>query len=368
MSQPKDLPGEAEGLLIDPSVTGQSHLLVNTGIARLVLARYRRLTIIAEEGHCAALAQYLGAADCERITFIPWQDRFTVHKVVRKFVAGRQFDQIIFTNLEYKIFAHMHLFHQRASRKPILWVLHSHLVDAAATGRAARIKNLLKWTLLFRMFPRAKLVVLGHRVRANIETLIGRVFRRGNIASIIHPIGVARLPDRDAPLSAAPPRAIFISGWHAMPPENRHILERLEEVPPEDRRFEIVALSTRFQGREGYRSFSMEYSDRLNHIAEADFFLHLPSDAYRLQASGAVMDMLVTGTPMIGLRTDFGDEIEGLIGPFGYFFDNREDLLRFLLSAEIDPAEVARFRANLAKGHGTILALSQKQFDDLRNA
>lgn len=360
-------PGGPSALLIDPSVVGQSHILVNTGVLRLALARYPRIEVIAEASHCDALREYLGAEACARITFVPWHRRPEIRKTVRDVVRGRTFDQILFTNMEYDLFVYMSLFHQGASRKPILWVLHSHLVDAAATGGRARIKNLVKWYFFFRAFRRARFIVLGERIRANVEALIGPFFRRGNIGAVIHPVGVAPLPEgrSAAGRSGRLPRVIFMSGWHALSPRNQALLDALDGIPPEDRRFEVVAVSNRFEGVNDNKAFSMEYTDRLTRIAQADFFLHLPSDPYRLQASGAVMDMLLTGTPMIGLRTDFGEEMAGIIGPFGYFFNSRDDLLRFLSTATPDPDEVAAFRANLAAGYATIVARSQAQFDGL---
>lgn len=367
MNSYERLSGGPSALLIDPSVLGQSHILVNTGVVRLALARYPRIDIIAEASHCDALEEYLGPEACARISFVPWHRRSEIRKTIRDFIKGRQFDQILFTNMEYDLFVYMCLFHQGASRKPILWVLHSHLVDAAATGAKARIKNLVKWYFFFRAFRGARFIVLGERIRANVEAQIGPFFRRGNIEAIIHPVGVVP-PERrfgGAEPSARLPRVIFMSGWHALSPRNQALLEALDRLAPEARRFEIVAVSNRFEGADDTKAFSMEYTDRLNRIAQADFFLHLPSDPYRLQASGAVMDMLLTGTPMIGLRTDFGEELAGIIGAFGYFFDNRDDLLRFLSTASPDPAEVASFRANLAAGYDTIVARSQAQFDRL---
>ena len=358
--------GERSALLIDPSVVGQSHLLVNTGIARLAVSRHERVTLIAEATHCDALKQYLGPDISAQITFVPWRRRSEIRKTIRQVIAGRQFDQIIFTNVEYLLFAYMVIFHWRASRKPILWMLHSHFVNAVGPKKAWRIKTLMKWYLLFRTSERVKFVVLGSRIRANIEAMIGSLARPGSIISIIHPVGIAPLTEdrRSAAVSASrTPRVLFIPGWHALLPGNQELLSNLERIAPEARRFEVVVLANKFEGANNKKTFLMEYTDRLNQIAQAEFFLHLPSDPYRLQASGAMMDMLLTGTPMIGLRTDFGEELTGIIGDFGYFFDDREGLLHFLRSAELDLAEVHRFQANLAAGYEKIVALSQAQFD-----
>ncbi|TXM98242.1 hypothetical protein FV242_29350 [Methylobacterium sp. WL64] len=352
--------------MIDPSVVGQSHLLVNTGVVRLAIARHARVSVIAETTHCDALKQYLGPDISNQIAFVPWRRRSEIRKKIREVIARKQFNQIIFTNIEYGMFAYMAFFHRGASRKPILWIIHSHLVNAFAPGKATRIKNLIKWYFLFRAFRKMKFIVLGERIRANVEAVIGPFFRRGNITAIFHPVGIAQLPEGSlgAPSpSYRLPQVIFMSGWHSISPKNQELLSNLERIPPEFRRFEFAALSNRFERTNDKKSFSMEYADRLNVIAEADFFLHLPSDSYHLQASGAVMDMLLTGTPMIGLQTDFGEELTGIIGPFGYFFEDQDDLLRFFWSAELDPAEVRRFRANLASGYEKIVALSQVQFD-----
>ncbi len=358
-------PEDRSALIIDPSVVGQSHLLVNTGFIRLVLGRYPRVTIIAEKTHCDALARYLGAEAGDRVEFVPWSRKSDIRRTIRAFIAGRRFDQILFTNMEYGLFVYMSLFHRKASRRPTLWVIHSHLANALKPGKAARIKNLIKWYVLFRLFRNVRFVVLGQRIKRNVEALIGPFFQRDNVAAIFHPIGIAKLPENGSGRAPRLPRVFFMSGWHALSPENRALLDALDRIPPEARHFEIAAQANRFGEANKQKSFAMEYMDRLGLIAEADFFLHLPSDPYRLQASGAVMDMLLTGTPMIGLRTDFGEELTGIIGPFGYFFDNRNDLLRFLSSKGPDPVEVRAFRANLNAGYDTILALSRAQFDEV---
>ena len=370
MSNRKRLFGEQSALLIDPSVVGQSHLLVNTGIVHLAATRYKRIIIIAESTHCDALKQYLGKEVGDQVTFIPWRRRKDIKQTIRKFIARQQFDQIIFTNLEYNIFAYMGVFHRKASRNPPLWVFHSHIVNAAASGKAARFKNLIKLYFLFRVFRRVRFIVLGERIRSNFEALISPFFRLGNITSIIHPIGIARLQNNslkicDSKSVSRLPRVIFMSGWHTLSPQNQTLLKKLESISSESKHFELIARSNKFEGTFNRKSFSMEYVDRLTQIAEADFFLHLPSDSYRLQASGAVMDMLLTGTPIIGLRTDFGEELTEIIGQFGYFFDNQNDLINFFCSAVLDSTEFERFKTNLEMGYNKIMELSQNQFDAL---
>ncbi|WP_323162582.1 hypothetical protein, partial [Pseudomonas rhodesiae] len=71
------------------------------------------------------------------------------------------------------------------------------------------------------------------------------------------------------------------------------------------------------------------------------------------------------GTPIIGLRTDFGEELAEIIGPFGYFFDKHDEVLRFFSSSDFNPAEFDQFRSNLAAGYEKIVALNQTQFDDV---
>jgi len=361
---------EENALLIDPSVVGQSHILVNTGMVCLAASRYTRVTVIAESTHCDALEQYLDLNIASRVTFIPWSRRAEIRSIVRKLIAKDRFDLVLFTNLEYGIFVYMNVFHRGITQRPILWTLHSHLVNLGLTSRVTRIKNFVKWYFLFCAFRKVKFIALGGRIRANIETAIGPLFYRSNIAALMHPVGIRKLPGPALDASdirTRSPRVIFMSGWHGLSPKNKELLGELERLDSSSSRFELVSLSNSFKSvsNQKVKSFAIDYADRLKEITKADFFLHLPSDPYRLHASGALMDMLLTGTPIIGLRTDFGEELAEIIGPFGYFFDKHDEVLRFFSSSDFNPAEFDQFRSNLAAGYEKIVALNQTQFDDV---
>ena len=60
--------------MVDPSVVGQSHLLVNLGFIDLCLGIFSDVEVVAEETHCAALVHY-GADRTGRVTFHPYKDR-----------------------------------------------------------------------------------------------------------------------------------------------------------------------------------------------------------------------------------------------------------------------------------------------------
>jgi hypothetical protein len=364
-----DLYGSFSGrhaLIVDPSVVGQSHLLVNTGVVRLAASRYEHVTVIAETNHCCFLKDYLGKKRCERISFVPWQHRSDVIKLFRSIARIQQFDQIIFTNIEYIVFAYVNIFHSGASKRPCLWIIHSHLVTAGTSGRISGVKNSIKWLFLFVLFEKVKFVVLGTRIRENFENLLIPYFKRNNIRSVMHPIGIAKLLRPAVDLVEAPskrPYILFMSGWHGLSLKSQELISALKQVSTERRTFEFDALAVKFEPGFEEKSFAMDYTDRLCQISKADYFLHLPGDSYRLQASGAVMDMLLTGTPIIGLETDFGEEIARIIGPFGYFFKNHDDLLSFLVTGNLDPDQAREFRSNLAAGYNKIVAISELQFD-----
>ncbi|TXN61066.1 hypothetical protein FV228_21795 [Methylobacterium sp. WL18] len=353
-------------LLVDPSVVGQSHILVNTGIIRLATTRYSRVTIIAETTHCEAIKRYLCREIGDKVDFVTWRHRHEIVGIVQNFLAKKQIDQIIMTNISYRLFLYMNLFGVRASKNPIFWMFHSHFVDACGRDLRVRVKNFIKWYFLFRLFKNVRFIVLGERIRINIENSIGKFFHPDKISVINHPIGISRIPRVESDVSESLPKSVrilFMYGWHGLSIKNNILLEEIKKLSSTTCKFKLSVLSNEFKKSNNERSFSIDYAERLKEISKCDLFLYLPNDSYRLQASGATMDMLLTNTPMIGLRTEFGEELAELIGPFGYFFDTQSDLLQFLHSKNYDSVEISQFRANLTAGYDKILAICQAQFD-----
>lgn len=67
-------------------------------------------------------------------------------------------------------------------------------------------------------------------------------------------------------------------------------------------------------------------------LHRADFFLFLyPPGSYRLMASGAFLDAVRIGRPVLALRTAYFEEMFGMAGEFGRLFDNIEDMADFII-------------------------------------
>lgn len=73
-----------------------------------------------------------------------------------------------------------------------------------------------------------------------------------------------------------------------------------------------------------------EFSDRLRNL---DFLLFLyPLDSYKLTASGAIMDAIEWGIPILAIRNDYFCKIFDNYGSFGYLVNNKYELKDLILS------------------------------------
>ena len=74
-----------------------------------------------------------------------------------------------------------------------------------------------------------------------------------------------------------------------------------------------------------------EFSDRLEKL---DFLLFLyPLDSYKLTASGAIMDAIEWGIPIIAIKNDYFCNMFENYGPFGYLVNDKYELKDVILSS-----------------------------------
>lgn len=100
------------------------------------------------------------------------------------------------------------------------------------------------------------------------------------------------------------------------------ITSRLEELKSLG-----ISLPSNFgQGQVTRKEFS-------NRLKELDFILFLyPQDSYKLTASGAIMDAIEWGIPVLAIKNDYFCNIFDNYGPFGCLVDNKHELKDLILS------------------------------------
>jgi hypothetical protein len=350
-------PGRDRIILVDPSVLGQSHLLVNLGIITLCRELYDHVDVVAEKAHCEALEQY-GATTSGQVTFHPYESKADLSP---RLLAGLDRSApMIFLNLEYQFFVRV-MSSRLVRDRPVLWTLHSHFASPP-TSVLSRAKFLLRKQLLFKLFTRSRFIVYGTRIRQNLLDALGGSVDGARIKAVIHPLGVEQiLPAEPA---AGPVRISFVRGWHAPPPETEAVLSALAEVSEAEHALELsVIANVMLQRPDGSKVISSDYHDRLKRLTDTDLVLYLPTNDYSLQASGALMDSFVSGCPLLGLQTDFQQEIESLVGPVGFFFGSTEELLEFVRSFA-DPGsrrDIEVRRQNLLNGYDTIMKAAERE-------
>jgi hypothetical protein len=357
----KTEPSVGGALLVEPSVNGQSHILVNSGFVDIALNLYGTVTVMARASHVDALEAYLDAEKLQRITFIRYEKQRLLESY-RKEVASHRYDCVIFLNINYNLFLRLNLLAHKRSNGPLYWVGHSHFLTFEDSGPAAAIKNKLKKMMMFNRLFNSTFIVCGQRIKSNVDALVDA---GDKVKGIFHPIGINRLADSqpEATLEPGTFSLLHINGWHQASPSKIAAIQSVEAIAAQRKviRFKDVKASIATDKDERY--FSRDYKVRLGIIRDYSYFLHLPENAYRLQASGALMDLLLIGTPVIGLRSDFGTELAGIIGDFGYFFDSYAEIVAFLGQADAAQiiADRARFSQNLLTGYQTVKDLSLAQ-------
>lgn len=348
-------------LLVEPSVNGQSHILVNSGFVDIALTLYATVTVIARDSHVDALEAYLDPDKLPRIRFVRY-DKDGPLDSYRKEVARHRYGRIIFLNINYSLFVRLNLLGPRRNNGPLYWVGHSHFLTFDDHGVAERVKNKMKKAMMFSRLFNSIFIVCGQRIKTNVDALLDQGEK---VRTIFHPIGINPLPAVDLEVTPEPGTfsLLHINGWHQASPRKIEAIEAIEAIAARRGtiRFKDVKASIASENDERY--FSRDYKDRLGMIGRYSYFLHLPENPYTLQASGALMDLLLIGTPVIGLQTDFGLELAEIIGEFGYFFDSYDEITAFL--EEADAAQVmanrARLSQNLRAGYQTVKDLSLAQ-------
>ena len=358
----EDRPACGHALLIDPSVRGQSHILVNTGFIEIALRMYKDVTVIAHQSHVDALLQYMSLELSASVRFISYTDSNEMMKAYKQENANSLIENIIFLNIEHSFYHKVNTMNILAGRKNLFWVAHSHFLSFNNPGKLNRIKNIVKKISLFNAIYKSKIIVCGKNIEGNINAIINQGKK---IRPVFHPIGIDPLPvyKQVEVMDEVKVSLIHINGWHEASAIKVDTIEKINNVANLSSGLIFNDVKSGVSTDQGERRFNRDYHDRLQMISEFSYFIHIPEDAYRLQASGALMDLLLTRTPVIGLKTDFGSELGKAIGSFGYFFDSHESLVDFIRSA--DPATMLAdrlgFVRNLANGYNIVKAMSLRE-------
>ncbi|HUX36373.1 MAG TPA: hypothetical protein VMV44_00605 [Rectinemataceae bacterium] len=119
------------------------------------------------------------------------------------------------------------------------------------------------------------------------------------------------------------------------------------------------ALSAFDNGLVEHSAFGRQLSPDLydEGLRRADFFLFLyPPGSYRLMASGALLDAVRIGRPVLALRTPYFEEVFGMSGEIGRLFDSIEGIADFVaeFSQSLDGESYAFWLANLGSLRGKI--------------
>lgn len=100
---------------------------------------------------------------------------------------------------------------------------------------------------------------------------------------------------------------------------------------------ELKSLGVSFPKNDGKGQIPIEeFSER---ISQLDYILFLyPSDSYKLTASGAIMDAIKWGKPIISIRNDYFENIFRKYGEFGFLvndFSEMKDKIRSLIKTQM---------------------------------
>ncbi len=178
----------------------------------------------------------------------------------------------------------------------------------------------------------------GEKIKQNFLSHVHQPFFKSRVHAIFHPMGVDfstsghHQPDLNSPFSI-----IFYKGWGETRDEYAEGIRKLTEIAEKSRMFNIFVLesSVSKSTADGIRIFKDDYVDRLTEICGHDFMLFLPDDDHALMASGRIMDSVVMSLPVIGIRTDFADELAEKIGEFGFFFENVNQIIEFFSNVDV---------------------------------
>ena len=355
-------PASGGALLIDPSVYGQSHILVNTGFINIALDLYGHVTVVARDSHIDALIQYMDKQKAAQVRFVKFEDRSAVFGLYKNEITAKRYDNILFLNIDHLLYYKVNALNMINNGNEIYWVGHSHFLKFEKSGVVNVVKNQIKKKLFFNQLFNSTIIVCGQNIKKNIDLLLDT---GDKVKAIFHPIGIDKIPDKGlgVPPASGNFSLLHINGWHEVTAGKTAAIESIKSLALQDRSFDFEDVKSSVSTDKDERYFSRDYKNRLEAIAGFSFFLHLPENSYRLQASGALMDMLLTGTPVIGLKTDFGEELKNSIGKFGYFFQSYDEIIDFLtnIDAEAIIADRIEFSKNLLSGYETIKDMSLQQ-------
>lgn len=357
-------------IIVDPSVVGESHILVNTGFIRHFANIAREIIVISEASHAQALQKYVDLTGSDvSISYRGYRDRSEVTDLIDKAALEAPTDLLFFFNLEYNVWLHCNMAGRKYYKGLKCWVFHSHLASLGKSGLRNKVISKLKAFFLINLFPNNRFIVLGENIKANTLRALPGFVGAKRLHSVIHPVGVQSSNAKPTGNTASTTRGtsiLFLHGWHRLPEMRLQTLARLAEIARIKGRFEFVEIKNEFSNSALGRSFSKPYNERLDMIGAADFLLQLPTDPYTFQASGAIMDMIVTRTPGIGIASDFSNYLEGQVGKFGYFFETEDEIVEFLsdFPAKQHADDYQNFVSNLATASSRIEQLGRA---DLRN-
>ncbi|MFC6788921.1 hypothetical protein ACFQE0_04325 [Methylobacterium komagatae] len=341
-------------IIVDPSVVGESHILVNTGFIRHFAHIAREIIVIAEASHAQALQKYADLTGSDAtISYRGYHDRSEVTGLIDKATSEAPTDLLFFFNLEYNVWLHCNIAGRKHYKGLKCWVFHSHLASLGKSGLHNKVIAKLKAFFLINLFPNNRFIVLGENIRANTLRALPGFVRAKRLHSVIHPVGVHgqnAKPSGNAPSIKGGTSVLFLHGWHRLPETRLQTLARLAEIAQAKGCFDFVEIKNEFSNSALGRSFSKPYNERLDTIRAADFLLQLPTDPYTFQASGAIMDMIVTQTPGIGIASDFSKYLESRVGKFGYFFETDDEIVEFMshFPAKQHADDYQNFVSNLA--------------------
>jgi hypothetical protein len=375
----KDMQHGAEGrtsriIVVEPSVLGQSHLLVNTGFIKLIASLYAEVIVLSEARHSLALASYVEkGGNAGNIQFVTYTKKRNLAQSISDLALSTGVEAVFFLNLEYSVFIKMNMTRVRRSGLEFYWVLHSHLISLNSSLLSSRIKNMLKCVALFGVFSDNTFIVCGESIRTNFLARSGRSRYANKIFPVLHPLGIAIEEAGQAGRIACPDRPaslVFLQGWHALSETLEALLGRISRVIERRDGVELEIVRNTFEKGCDGRLFSRSYGERIRRMIRSDYVLYCPEDKYALQASGSLMDLLVAKVPVIGLRTDFSRELEDKIGEIGFFFDSWDELVDFLATVDRDLlfARKSRFDANLDRAPKVVKEIGLRQLCRLGRA
>lgn len=306
------------------------HLLTADNTADI--RKWRKLPVASVNSPAGLALRYLQSALCNI-----WQ-------LLR---AGR--DELVVYNFNNVFSAHAIDVICRCTNRNVLVFCHNELEYLQNAGKHKSLqKRILSgltrsyFSKKRRVAPGLRFVVLGDSILHNLRPLVSsELYER--FTSMDHPITPAQLPPRPATddnrtLNIG---TVGIVNYYKGAAELAEIASEIGKEPGIS--FRIVGSvqgSTEPFSKAGitlppHPSEPMAEAEFSRAVAALDFILLLyPADTYRLMASGAVLEALRYGKPIIAYRTSYFDYLFRKFGAFGYLADSREEMIELLRSVD----------------------------------